>query len=138
MMGCSQQGPPTMYVEGIVTYQDAPVTDAAVGFSPTVAGQGLPATGRTDANGRFKLTATEGGGFGKGTTIGAYKVTVSKEAPVREPTAAELAAAAAPGGVAPAIPMKSFVPKQYNHPSTSNLSAEVAKGKNKYQFDLVD
>ncbi|MDR0336060.1 MAG: DUF4198 domain-containing protein [Planctomycetaceae bacterium] len=122
-------------VEGFVTLDGSPVAGVTVGFSPVDSNAGKPAVGRTDAQGKFVLTATQGGEFGKGTMIGKYFVSLSKETLSREPTAQELANADKTG-VMPEIPIVSIIPKKYNDPQTSGLTAEVVKGKNNFSFDL--
>jgi hypothetical protein len=122
-------------VEGLVTLDGSPVEGVTVGFSPVDSKAGKPAVGRTDAQGKFVLTATQGGEFGKGTMIGTYLVSLSKETPSREPTAQELADADKTG-VMPDIPIVSRIPKKYNDPQKSGLTAEVVKGKNNFSFNL--
>ncbi|MDR2116084.1 MAG: DUF4198 domain-containing protein [Planctomycetaceae bacterium] len=122
-------------VEGLVTLDGSPIEGVTVGFSPADSATGKPAVGRTDAQGKFVLTATQGGEFGKGTMIGKYFISFSKDIPSREPTAQELANADQTG-VMPDIPIISIIPKKYNDPQISGLTAEVIKGKNNFSFDL--
>jgi hypothetical protein len=135
--GCSTGKPDfaVEIVEGSVTLDGSPVEGVTVGFSPAESTSGKPAVGRTDAQGKFVLTATQGGQFGKGTMIGKYLVSFSKDIRSREPTAQELADADKTG-VQPDIPIVSIIPKKYNDPQTSGLTAEVVKGKNNFSFDL--
>jgi hypothetical protein len=135
--GCSTGKPDfaVEIVEGVVTLDGSPIEGVTVGFSPADANTGKPAVGRTDAQGKFVLTATQGGEFGKGTMIGKYLVSFSKDIPSREPTTQELANADKTG-VMPDIPIVSVIPKKYNDPQTSGLTAEVVKGKNNFSFDL--
>ena len=77
--GCGGvDGPDVEYVEGVVTLDSKPIEGVTVGFSPTKADSGTPATGMTDANGVFKLTATGGGAAEKGTSVGEYNVSFFK------------------------------------------------------------
>jgi hypothetical protein len=135
--GCSTGKPDfaVELVEGSVTLDGSPVEGVTVGFSPAGSTRGKPAVGRTDAQGKFLLTATQGGEFGKGTMIGKYLVSFSKDIPSRELTAQELANADKTG-VMPNMPIISVIPKKYNDPQTSGLTAEVVKGKNNFSFDL--
>jgi hypothetical protein len=135
--GCSTGKPDfaVEIVEGLVTLDGSPVEGVTVGFSPVDSKAGKPAVGRTNTQGKFVLTATQGGEFGKGTMIGKYLVSLSKETPSREPTAQELANADKTG-MMPDIPIISIIPKKYNDPQTSGLTAEVIKGKNNFSFDL--
>jgi hypothetical protein len=135
--GCST-GKPDFAVEvvkGLVILDGSPIEGVTVGFSPADAKAGKPAVGRTNAQGKFVLTATQGGEFGKGTMIGKYLVSFSKEIPSRELTSQELANADKTG-VMPEIPIVSVIPKKYNDPQKSGLTVEVVKGKNNFSFDL--
>ena len=121
-------------VEGIVTLDGSPLEGATVGFSPAD-GTGKPAVGRTDASGKYVLTAMQGGEFGKGTMLGKYKVSITKDKPERELTAQELKKADETG-VMPVIPIISIVPKKYTDSSSSDLTAEVVRGRNTFNFAL--
>ncbi|MDR0609876.1 MAG: DUF4198 domain-containing protein [Planctomycetaceae bacterium] len=135
--GCSTGKPDFAVerVEGSVTLDGSPVEGVTVGFSPADSTRGKPAVGRTDAQGKFTLTATQGGEFGKGTMMGKYLVSFSKDIPSREPTPQELADLDN-AGITPNIPNISIIPKKYNDPQTSGLTVEVIKGKNNFSFDL--
>ncbi len=52
----------TESVEGVVTLDGQPVAEATVMFVPVTEGQGLSATGMTDAKGVYRLTAANKGG----------------------------------------------------------------------------
>ena len=133
-VGCSGGATlPVEMVEGTITLDGVPVDGATIGFSPI--GEGKPAVGRTDATGKYILTATQGGEFGKGTMLGKYNVSITKEKAERELTAQELKRAD-DTGVMPTIPIISVVPKKYNDPKSSGLTAEVVKGKNTFDFPL--
>ena len=73
LIGCGRGGP--VQVEGIITLDDRPVAGATVTFIPAAAG-GHPATGLTDADGRFHLTTVRAG---DGAHRGEYRVHVSKQ-----------------------------------------------------------
>ena len=85
--GCG--GTKTIPVEGVVLLDDQPLAGATITFTP-IAGDGLPATGRTGQDGTFTLTNADGR---SGALPGEYKVMVSKA------EAMEL-----PGGQAPKTP----------------------------------
>jgi hypothetical protein len=51
--GCGPSRPALLPAEGVVTLDGKPLAEASVVFQP--AGGGRPATGITDANGRFKV-----------------------------------------------------------------------------------
>jgi hypothetical protein len=137
LTSCSKGGPDfsVELVEGTVTLDGVPVESVTVGFSPADSSSGQPAVGRTDAQGKFVLTAAQGGEFGKGTMLGKYFVSLSKDVPSREMTPKELENADKTG-VLPNIPIVSVIPKKYNDPKNSGLTAEIVKGKNNFPFEV--
>jgi hypothetical protein len=120
----------TNFVEGVVTLDGVPIAGALVSFSPQ--GEGMPATGRTDANGKYTLTAMQGGGEGKGTTSGNYLVLVSKieTVPVEPPRK--------PKGGGPAITSETVnqLPEIYRDRKAALLKVNVVAGKNTFDFAL--
>ena len=145
LCGCGDDGPSTESVEGVVTLDSQPVEGVTVGFSPTVAGKGTPATGLTDANGVFKLTAIGGGGPGQGTAVGEYNVSFSKvskgaglsfedtQKMMEDPNYGES------GGLSAAPANTDLLPEGYKDPKTSGFTVTVASGDNKgddFKFDL--
>ncbi|MCL2743909.1 MAG: Ig-like domain-containing protein [Planctomycetaceae bacterium] len=60
--GCAQRGPVVQFVEGTVTFDGAAVAEAEVCFTPKGA-EGIPAVGKTDANGLYRLTSAKAGCF---------------------------------------------------------------------------
>jgi len=130
--GCG--GPDVQHVEGIVTLDGKPLADATVCFTPL--GGGLPAAGMTDASGRFRLSASVGGKYGRGTTPGEYRVTVEKLVRARSPEAA----AAEAGGwklLAADGDIRRLTPAEYANSSRSPLRADVKRGRNAYEFALM-
>jgi len=86
MPGCGK-GPklPTLPVTGTVTYKGQGVADAHVDFIPVDNASGKPATGVTDAQGRFTLQTHVGGStFANGALAGNYIVTVKQGLPTRK------------------------------------------------------
>jgi len=75
MVGCGPNRPEMAPVSGTVLYEGKPLEGATVKFMPE--GEGRPATGTTDAEGRFTLTTFE---KGDGAVVGDHVVTVSKYA----------------------------------------------------------
>ena len=71
--GCGPSRPATTRVSGLVTFKGAPVAEADVNFIPA---DGRPASGRTDAEGRFSLSTFVPG---DGVLPGEHVVTVSKQ-----------------------------------------------------------
>ena len=138
LAGCGRSGPDVQMVVGMVTIDGEPLAGATVGFSPLIAGQGLPATGGTLADGRFRLTATRGGATEKGTTVGDYAVSISKVELLPDPKWDNLKPGERP--TAPRdIRYGYIVPKAYESITTSGLKATVKKGLNTgdaFRFDL--
>jgi hypothetical protein len=134
VIGCSDGSFRVEVVEGTVTLDGTPVEDATLTFVPSDANIGKSAYARTDTQGMFRLTATQGGKSGAGTMIGNYRVAVCKTVPSREPTPNELADQER--GIAPNIPILNIIPENYNDAQTSGLTAEVVKGKNIFHFEL--
>ena len=132
-LGCGQGAKfGTDYVEGIVTLDGVPLADASVSFSPKDAGMGKFANGRTDSSGHYTLTAQQGGGQGKGTTPGEYIVLVTKFEQVKLDTPRKNLG----GGPPITTETVNKLPKAYNDVNAAKLTATVAAGKNKLDFDL--
>jgi len=146
--GCNRgpAGPVVHMVEGVVTLDGAPLVEANVFFSPVGGKGGLPATGFTGADGRFRLTSTQGGKIGRGATEGEYVVRVTKTEAPNPPPAIPMGHR--DYGKAPPRPMswaeeqaqiKYVVPPRYGEAKTSPLRATVSKGLNSgaaFTFDV--
>ncbi|MEX0794576.1 MAG: carboxypeptidase regulatory-like domain-containing protein [Pirellulaceae bacterium] len=117
--GPESEYPPTVPVEGTVTYQGQPLEGALVAFKRT---DGKGAVGRTDAGGRFQLTTYT---TNDGAEVGSYQVEIVKYEPAPE----EL-----PEGVT--LPLKPEIPERYGKASTSQLEAEVTADGGSFTFDL--
>lgn len=129
LWGCGPRGPVVAFVEGTVVLDGKPVDGATVTFSPTD-GNGLPAIGKTDATGRFNLTSTRGGTPNGGAVVGRYAVSVSK-------VGYDLGGKPAPAdGDYSGVPVRHLVPTAYGEASSSGLSADVARGRNAFRFEL--
>lgn len=116
LSGCDggEKGKPTATVSGTVTFNGQPVKVGLVNFEsdpPGNAAQGELKDGKFSVNGPVFL--------------GKYKVTIG---PPR-------GAPPIPGQTAP-IPDMKDVPKKYESPRTSDLTAEVKKGSNDLKFEL--
>lgn len=137
LTGCGHRGPAVEFVEGRITIDGEPLSDASVGFSPTDAGR-LSAYGRTDATGTYRLTTSQGGAKLGGAPIGTYLVTVRKyRSRVSElgpePDASDAAAHAkwtAEYERLTALPLDSVIPSAYGNTATSGLTATVKPGRN--------
>jgi hypothetical protein len=119
MAGCGPAGPDVQFVEGVVTLDGKPLDGASVAFVP-IDKSGISAAGKTDADGRFRLNATQGKKYGKGTVVGDYVVTVTKlfwpEKAV-EPT--------------------HITPIRYENAKDSPLRVTIAKGPNTFDFAIT-
>lgn len=127
LSGCGSEGTAdTETVTGTVTYNGAPVADASVTFTPD---KGRPATGITDAAGKFTLTT-----FAKddGAVPGNHRVTVAPNASQIPPMPGTPEAAAAAAGKPP-------FPARYSNLEQSGLTAEVKEGgENDFTFSMTD
>lgn len=132
--GCDVSPFPVEMVEGVVTLDGKPLEGVTVSFSPEPNSSGKPAVGRTGADGKFVLTAAQGGKYGQGTMKGKYRVSMVKKQLKREPTQQELAAL--DQGRPLNIPVVSVLPAKYTDSKTSDLAVEVVKGKNRFDFEL--
>ncbi|MGL4942655.1 MAG: carboxypeptidase-like regulatory domain-containing protein [Thermoguttaceae bacterium] len=118
---------------GTVTYKGAPVAGATVTFSPKTTESGSGAMGLTDEKGSYKLQ-TLLGEADAGTTPGDYTVTITKSE--LKPTGAKYRDSE--GKEHEETKPVPLLPKQYGSNQTTPLSATVVKGKNTFDFDLVD
>lgn len=138
--GCGRAGPAVEYVEGVVVFEGKPVADATVCFTPESRRPGsgsIPAVGRSDAEGRFRLKAIQGSrAVAEGTGVGTYIVTVSKQEtpPLPEP---DLSAEEVPLPPPEAFEIREVLPSIYQDVSKSPLRAEVNEGRNEFRFELV-
>ena len=140
-VGCGgRTGPQVEYVEGLVTLDGSPVAGASVGYSPVDRAVGLPAGGKTDAQGRYRLTAVRGGKEGAGTAVGDYAVSITKLeiVPPDEPQPPP------PSWWNPSLgpkptPIRSLIPEAYSESAASGLRVSVKRGRNTgpaFSFDL--
>jgi hypothetical protein len=117
--GCGPAGPDVQFVEGVVTLDGKPLDGATVTFVP-VDKAGISAAGKTDAGGRFRLNATQGKKYGKGTVVGDYVVTVQKLFWPEK-----------------AVEPDHITPIRYENAKDSPLRATIAKGRNAFEFALT-
>ncbi|MDR1964816.1 MAG: carboxypeptidase-like regulatory domain-containing protein [Planctomycetaceae bacterium] len=131
--GCGVKEPVTQFVEGTVLLDGQPLGDATVGLTP-VSG-GLPGIGLTNAQGVFHLTAVQGGAANAGVPEGEYAVTVSKQINIApQPKPEELGQ----DNISMKYPpdFKELVPEKYVNSTTTELKANIIKGKNILRFEL--
>ena len=140
--GCGPDRPATIAVSGTVTLDGSPVEGAVVGFTPAEGGR--PATGTTDASGKFTLTTFE---KGNGALPGRHTVTISKTKTTGaqgDPMAGQGGEQGAPAGPTLSGPMRPgqqtvewLIPQKYSNPKTSGLSCEVKSGMEPPTFSLT-
>lgn len=116
LSGCGPNRPKTIDVHGVVTLDGNPVEGAAVLFSPA---EGRPATGTTDAQGKFELQTFEPG---DGAVEGNHRVAVIlKDVTGVGADPDGLSGEVAPGG----MQVTWIVPEKYSDPITSGLTVDV-------------
>ncbi len=142
LLGCGEK-PKTVatdFVEGIVTLDGQPVPDATVTFSPVQQGAGASATGRTDANGKYTLTAVgagRGAEAGAGTLPGEYYVGVVKDQFPEVLGSDQPGYQPPPSDERPKEPtVTHIVPQQFNNPQKSGIKVTVKAGKNDIPITL--
>jgi hypothetical protein len=126
--GCGRAGTErTAKVTGTVTYKGSPAEGAAVTFYPE---QGRPASGVTDAQGRFTVSTFASG---DGAVLGKHAVTIAEAAGGEPPPMPGM-----PGAENYKPPEPRF-PAKYADRSTTPFTATVEKGKkNEFTFDMTE
>ena len=109
--GCGSDGLQLVPVEGTVMLDGKPLEGASILFQPDAGGR--PATGVSDANGKFTLTTMEPG---DGAQVGMNKVSVAKEQVVASKRKLE---------EGEFEPIKFLTPVKYASPNTSGLTVNV-------------
>ncbi len=123
--GCGQSDG-LVRVGGTVTYRGQPLPNALVVFMPETPGL-LPASGLTDASGRYELMSTAPG---DGVAVGKHRVTVTARGLAKELAEGELPSQFFEDG-------PPLIPEKYFQPDTSGLTAEV-KSDATLDFKLTD
>jgi len=124
------------YVEGVVSLDGQPVSEASIAFLPKNEGNGTEAAGGfSDARGVYKLSSINGD-FERGAVAGEYIVTVSKIETNNpfEGMSEEEAEKAAARGLVPT--QKELLPTIYQNRRNTPLSFTVNKGRNKIDIEL--
>jgi hypothetical protein len=147
-IGCGGGGLKPVPVSGTINYQGKPVTEAQVTFHWTGGEGGRSASGKTDAQGKFKLTTNS---TNDGAVPGDYVITVAKYDPKAvgmsegiDVSAGNYGAnyeammnAAATNKGGGAVPMSKELPAKYNNIAESGLKRSVASGQdNDFTIDL--
>ena len=126
VVGCGEPGTaPTVKVTGTVTYNGDPVEGASVAFIPE---SGRPASGTTDASGKFTLTTFKSG---DGAVPGKHAVAITEPS---EDTNTE-------GEVDYSLPDEPAgrFPAKYTDPTTSGFTATVEEGgQTDFTFNMTD
>lgn len=124
--GCSsgESEPPLAVVKGVIKLDGQPAGDLQVDFTPEVSGKdaksvGAGSTATTDPGGAYELKYK---GTRSGAVIGKHRVRITQ------------AAGGGPAGGASAVASK---PIRAIYNTATTLSADVAKGENKIDFDLT-
>ena len=147
LLGCGAGGeierPETVAVSGSVLYKGKPVEGAQVSFMTS--GAPRPASGVTDAEGKFELSTFEPK---DGAIIGTHVITISKAAPGSGAAASSAAPSDDPSAMlgdytaaadSDFQDSKALLPTKYASAGTSPLQEEVKKGApNSFVFELVD
>lgn len=134
LAGCGGSDlPDTAPASGVVTLNGKPVEGAMVTFSGT-APKAHPASGTTDASGRFELsTYLTPQVTAQGAVPGDYQVSITK---MEKGKVAKGATSADPKAY---TPPKSLLPARYANPKKSGLTAAVKEGEaNEFTFELTD
>ena len=127
--GCGESAPvadieKTVTAGGVLTFQGKPLENYRVIFHPK--DKKRPASGRTDADGRFQLGTNRPG---DGAVPGSHQVTVSYVGPEVAPT---------PGDEFKEIPPpKIVIPEKYGRQESSDVTQEIpVGGDSKLKIDL--
>jgi hypothetical protein len=133
MAGCGGNAPTNlpdlMAVSGTVTFDNKPLSGVTVTFIPMGGTRGTGATGYTDKDGKYELSAIH---RGKGTPVGEYRVTASKwvmpddsDFPVSSKVSPYDSNA------------RDFLSSKYTHRDQTILKATVHDGPNTIDFPLT-
>ncbi len=120
LLGCSG-GIKLAPAKGNVTLDGESVEGAAVMFVPDAGGP--TATGVTNAQGQFELHTTNE----PGALVGSHRVTI-----IKSEISGLVNGLPGPGG----LKTTWNTPQRYSRPDTSDLTAEVKKGRNTFEFPL--
>jgi Carboxypeptidase regulatory-like domain len=141
--GCGGESSPPVAVSGKVSMKGKPIEGAVVTFHASA--QGRSASGKTAADGTFKLTTNK---TDDGAKPGEYTVTISKQEAKTGGSSGvditkgdfgaaygQMMGAAGSNNMAKAV--KDALPAKYASAASSGLSRTVVKGeKNEFEFDL--
>ncbi len=123
LIGCGDDGPRIVPVNGVVTFKGKPIGQINVMFVPAD-GQGRIAEGTSDGSGKFSLQTERPG---DGAMMGEYKVSfkfLSESVPDM------------PGFAGGAKPEPSPIPLKYGDENKSGFTAKVEASNEEFKFDL--
>lgn len=115
VIGCGPGGPPSGKLSGNVTFNGEPLNTGTIVFMPQ-SGDTPYAQAEIAEDGSYKATTKE---FGDRVPIGSYRVMINAVKDM--------------GQEAPVVPL---IPFKYSSDQQSGLTAQVAEGENKVDFDL--
>jgi hypothetical protein len=133
LLGCGDGGPPLGAVSGIVTLDGKPQPNVAVTFIPAEGGS--PASGKTDASGKYELFCLDK----KGAPLGKHKVAITTVQQSAAPAAVEISSDSpeyANQGSSSDYNVKFTEPIPAKYNQQTELTAEVKSGSNEVNFDL--
>lgn len=123
LIGCGDDGPRIVPVNGVVTFKGKPIRNINVMFVPSD-GKGRIAQGTSDESGKFSLQTEKPG---DGAMMGDYKVSfkfVSEIVPDM------------PGFAGGVKPEPSPIPLKYGDETKSGFTAKVEPSNDEFKFDL--
>jgi hypothetical protein len=123
-------------VSGSVNYNNQPVANGRISFTPAKGGEGRAAAGEI-RDGRYTLTTVDAD---DGALAGSYRVSfMVKEVDLTQVKANQKGGSARPTDVIKANKTaKNLIPVKYASPETSGKTAEVKEQSNTINFDLTD
>lgn len=130
LIGCGKGTLKTEPVQGTVTLDGVPLSDATVNFNPVSSGA-IPGYARTDAQGHYILQ-TQNGSAQAGTVEGDYIVTFGKTTTISEGTTKN-----SYGQTIERMRPKETLPDIYLTVKTSPFKVTITQGKNVLDFDLT-
>lgn len=134
-LGCEKNSAvKTSHVKGKITLGGVSLENATVSFHAADSSGNPPASGITDANGVFELSAV-GGKAKAGAVSGKYIVTVTRPVGETKVVPGKLDSYGKPFEE---TTYTETVPSKYLSKSTSPLEAAVTDGQNEFNFDLTE
>lgn len=131
--GCTERydGPPTQFVEGVVTVDGRPAEGVKIHIVPKTPGVGEEARGISDQNGRYTLSSLQGRA-GQGGMTGEYAVTAhwGKKHDLDKPFVDSAS------GDTITYEIREALPKLYHNVKSTPLTMTIVEGKNTINLEL--